>query len=258
MKVGCVIPAAGWGSVCPIRSTPKVLAEIDGQAMLGHVVDIVGQAGISGTTVVVVGNNHYGSQVETALKARTELCFAVQPARLGAADAVARALPLLSAEENDVLVTLGDMPLWRPDTIRRLVSAHLSEPGATISMVTMRLRPGHRTERYGRIVRGEHGEILAAFEPWELNGHELPGAKFVNPSLYVFKRQWLTDNVPRIPPTDKGDGFPPELYLPKLLPLAHDQGVKILEIVLDDPSEALGVNTAEEYDEVCTIFSSRK
>jgi len=255
-KVACVIPAAGWGSVCPVRSTPKVLAEVESELMICRIIKSVIQADFADSLIVVVGREQpYGGLIREALSGYTDLQLVTQPERRGAADAVACALPHLNGEEH-VFVTFGDMPLWRPYTFRGLVRGHL-QSAPSISMVTLRLQEGHRTERYGRIVRDGEGRILAALEPFELDSVDLIGAQFVNPSLYVFEREWLVRNLPLIPPTDKGDGFSPELHLPKLLPIAHAEGVEILELPLEDPSEALGVNTPDELIEVQAALRTR-
>lgn len=258
-KVACIIPAAGWGSVCPVRSSPKVLADLGGEIMLHRIIQTVFRADFADTLVVVTGNSTYGEQVRNALRSvkHPNLKVVTQSQRRGAADAVAQALPHLNGESH-VLVTFGDMPLWRAATMQDLVSAHLTRRSAAISMLTLKLQPGHRTERYGRIVRDEQGRILAALEPSELTGLDLSGAKFVNPSLYVFVTDWLVRHLPLIPPTDMRDGFPAELHLPKLLPMAHDKGARILEVPLADPSEALGVNTPEELAEVRAILRARR
>lgn len=255
-KVACIIPAAGWGSVCQVRSIAKVVEPVGNERMINRVVETVRSARLNGRVVVVVGDNKYGSQIRECLAEDRDVVFAVQPRRRGAADAVACGLPYLD-DERHVMVTFGDMPLWRPQTLQNLALAHLKHGRATISMITLRLPSEHRFERYGRIARDEQSRILGAFEPSELAGQKLPEVAFVNPSLYVFDRSWLTANLSLIPPVDKGDGFGPELHLPKLLFIAHDQGVTIQEIRLTDKSEALGVNTAEELAEVQEILRSR-
>jgi len=272
-KVACIIPAAGWGSLCPVRSTSKVLEDTEGELMICRIVRTVKEANFAETIVVVIGpDDQYGPQIREALMhaGHTDLKFVVQPERKGAANAVELALSALNGEEH-VLVTFGDMPLWRASTFRDLVLAHLgrrgklrdliqvylTRQGVSVSMVTLKLKPGHRTERYGRIVRDEHGHILAALEPNELAGVDLGKAKTVNPSLYVFERKWLQDKLALIPPVDKGDGFHPEYHLPKLLPIAHDQGAYVLERPLKDPSEALGVNKSCELEEVQQALRER-
>jgi bifunctional UDP-N-acetylglucosamine pyrophosphorylase/glucosamine-1-phosphate N-acetyltransferase len=236
------------------------VVETGGELMISRIVRCVKQAGVTGSIVVVIGDsrkNPYGEQIRQALTSagHADVKFAIQPDRLGAADAVVRGLEQLDGETH-ILVTFGDMPLWRPETFGRLVTAHLLQK-AHISMVTVRPPHGHPTERYGRIARDGGGRILAAFEPSELREGQLQGAVSVNPSLYVFERVWFEANWNLIPPVDKGDGFQPEFHLPKLLPIAHEKGFKISEVRLEDPSEALGVNTPEDLAEVQEVIRQR-
>lgn len=257
-EVACVIPAAGWGSVCPDRSAPKMLALIDKKPMLFRVIETVRAAGIDSDIVVVVGANDFGSQIVNALvhKNYERVTFMFQTERTGAADAVRLALPKTGRAKH-ILVTFGDMPLWRPQTIRDLVAHHLLEQPVAVSMVTLPYQPSHPTARYGRVARDASGAILAAFEPSDLGNRELSGVASVNPSLYVFERRWLATSIPLIEPTDKGDGFSPEIHLPKLLPIAHDTLAGIAEMPLLDANEALGVNTPEELAEVNRVFTER-
>jgi bifunctional N-acetylglucosamine-1-phosphate-uridyltransferase/glucosamine-1-phosphate-acetyltransferase GlmU-like protein len=226
--------------------------------MISRVVKVVKLAGVTGSIVVVVGDdqkNPYAGQIREALCGHTDLKFAVQPNRYGAADAVARGIAQLNGERH-ILVSFADMPLWRPGTLKQLVESHLRSC-AIVSMVTLHPPEGHRTERYGRIAYDSHGGILAAFEPSELKPGQLKGAVSVNPSLYVFERGWFEANWRQIPPVSKQDGFPSEYHLPKLLPIAHGQGICINHVDLEDPGEALGVNTAEELAEVREVISRR-
>lgn len=259
-RVGCIIPAAGFGSVCPVRSTTKVVSDMGGELMISRIVKVVKMAGVTGSIVVVVGDsqkNPYAGQIRRALKlsGHADVKFALQPDRYGAADAVARGIAQLNGERH-ILVTFADMPLWRPQTLQDLTLSHL-ESGAVISMVTLYPPQGHRTEKYGRIAYDSQGRILAAFEPAELSPEQLVGATSVNPSLYVFEREWFNTNWRQISPVSKNDGFPAEFHLPKLLPIAHDQGISINRIRLEDPSEALGVNTPEDLAEVQEVIRQR-
>ncbi len=125
-----------------------------------------------------------------------------------------------------------------------------------VAMVTVTLNGSHRLDRYGRVARDQEGRILAVFEPDELSGFDLSLARTVNPSLYCFERAWLESHIPSIKPVSK-DGFEPEYHLPRLIPMAHDQGRKILEVPLQDETEALGVNTHSELLDVREILAAR-
>lgn len=259
-KVACIIPAAGFGSVCPDRSASKVVADTMGEPMICRVARTVKEAGLSGSLVVVVGcssKNAYANQIRDVLRlaGHTDVRFAVQPDRFGAADAVSRGITCLNGEGH-FLVTFPDMPAWRLETHRRLVEAHLADR-AVITMATICPPEGDPVQTYGRIARDADGQIIAVFEPSELNGRKLTGVKTVNPSLYVFRRSWYEANFNLIPPVSKGDGYPAERHLPKFLPIAHRQGAKILEVPVEDYREALGVNNYEELKRVREVLSRR-
>src|SRR5690606_19803975 len=67
--------------------------------------------------VVVVG--HRRELIEQLLG--DQVRYAVQPEMLGTGHAVMQATALLQAQADVVLVTYGDMPLLRSDTLQRLL-----------------------------------------------------------------------------------------------------------------------------------------
>jgi bifunctional UDP-N-acetylglucosamine pyrophosphorylase/glucosamine-1-phosphate N-acetyltransferase len=164
---------------------------------------------------------------------------------LGAGDAVKSALPLLREVGcRDFLVVYADMPLWRPETISALVLEHLREMPA-ITMATVALDSKAALRSYGRILRNEQGKIIGVVEPADATEEQLRTTT-VNPSLYVFRREWFAENIGRVRPRERGDGYPPEIYLPPLVALAHEQGQRVAEFPIQDPTETLGVNTLAE------------
>lgn len=251
MCVAAIVPAAGWGFLK--SGFPKVLEDLNGKTILHTVLDTLLSNSFVSEVVIVVNPNNYGSQIE-AVCSGLPVRIAYQEKRTGAAGAVACGLPLIERYDH-VLVPFADMPLWRTQTMRMLVAKHLAEQ-ATISMVTVTLNGSHRLDRYGRVARDEQGHILAVFEPEELCGFELSLARTVNPSLYVFDRAWLKESIPGIEPVSK-DGLEPERHMPRLIPIAHDKGRKILEVPLEDETEALGVNTKAELEEVRQVLLRR-
>ncbi|MCL5666331.1 MAG: sugar phosphate nucleotidyltransferase [Patescibacteria group bacterium] len=260
--VGCIIPAAGFGSFCPDRSVTKVVADVgNGELMINRIVRTVKQTGVIGSLVVVIGDrskNQFGDQIRQALRSagHIDVKFAVQPDRFGAADAVARGLKCLNGEDH-LLVTLGDMGAWTSETMTRLIEAHLRDGKAAISLVTVTPPPGDPIADYGRIARDGQGGILSVFEPDEMEGRELAGVKTVNPSLYVFNRRWFENNFRDIKPVSK-DGLTAERHLPKLLKIARGQGAKIIEIPVADHNEARGVNNAAQLERLRQILRQRR
>ncbi|MBI5529890.1 MAG: NTP transferase domain-containing protein [Candidatus Doudnabacteria bacterium] len=255
MGVAAIIPAAGWGFFVP--GFPKVLEQIGGQTILETVLKTVFASGVVDEVVVVVNPNNYGPQIEKVCDG-LPVQIAYQQERTGAAGAVAVALPLVKHCEH-ILVTYADMPLWRTNTMRELVIRHIGD-GATVSMVTVALNGTRRLERYGRVIFDEQGVPLAVFEPDELvsvNPELLERAKTVNPSLYAFDRDWLERYIPEIEPVSK-DGYTAERHLPKLIPMAYQQGRLMSTLLIKDETEALGVNTYPELVQAREILAQRQ
>jgi bifunctional UDP-N-acetylglucosamine pyrophosphorylase/glucosamine-1-phosphate N-acetyltransferase len=255
MCVAAIILAAGWGSFKP--GFPKVLESLGDKSILETFLQTVLANSFVTKVVVVVNPNNFGSQIEQACE-HLPVEIAYQEKRTGAAGAVASALPLVG-ECEDILVGYPDMPLWRPQTMRMLVAQHLAEQ-ATVSMVTVTLNGSHRLDRYGRVIFDEQGVPLAVFEPDELawiDRQLLAEAKTVNPSLYVFNRRWVEEHISHIVPVSK-DGFEPERHLPRLIPIAHGQNRKMVTLPLHDETEALGINTQAELEEVRRILAQRQ
>lgn len=256
-----VILAAGYGSLQP--NVPKVIESISSREDRPMIVEVVKsiKATVSSCfefkpTLVV--NEIYREVIANCLQAHghSDCNFVIQPDRLGAGDAVLRAVPLL--QENgwrEFLVVFADMPLWRPETIRHLVLEHLHEMPA-ISMVTVAHGALSDFRRYGRILRGPKDEITGVVEPADATAEQLETSKTVNPSLYVFDLAFFVEKIYQVEPKERSDGRPPEIYLPPLVGIAHRAGRKILEVPLENPSEALGVNTLTELEEVRRIVDS--
>src|SRR4030095_12433397 len=106
---------------------------------------------------------------------------AVQEAPLGTGDALNAARGSLAGHRGDVLVLSGDSPLLRPETLHGLLDTHRSTGAAATVLTFTRDDPGS----YGRIVRGEDGEISGIVEATDLTDAEA-AIDELNSSIYVF------------------------------------------------------------------------
>lgn len=237
-----IIPAAGWGTINNGRHS-KLIEPINGTPMILRAIQMMQNAGFAIPIVAI--NHRYGQQIREALK-EVKCHYVVQPERTGSADAVLRALPLVSQEH--VLVRYPDMPLWCEETLIKLATAHIIE-GSTMSLISVE----SNNLKYGRIFHKTDGTISEILEPDEITDVQLPHATTCNPSLFCFKAQWLRETIPTIPPCSKGDGFPDELHLPRLAAIACREGQKMIEIPLANKNEALGVNTQEDYQHILRL-----
>lgn len=257
MRIGAVVVASGRGFLRYVGGIrfPKVMEEIGGEPMISRVVGAVAEAKID--LVIVVVNPVFGFRIKAALTASsfTSCRYATQPQRRGAAEALVRAMPLLRKEGiTDFLAIYADMPLWTVETIASLIDLHRRER-PLLSMTTVTLNGMHPPglERYGRVIRDGGNTISYVVEPANATAEEL-AARTVNPSLWIWEREWFAAYAPKVPPVLKNDGFEPEQYVPPLVRVAARQGRRIAELPLTDPGEALGVNNTSELKLVRGLF----
>lgn len=239
--VSAVILAAGQGT--RMRSDlPKVLHPLSGRPLIHYSLDAVKDL-TSNPPVVVIG--HGADYVRTTVGESAR--FVVQQPQLGTAHAVMSAEQLLREEADLLVVTTADMPLIRPETLKRLVDAQQINTGP-ITMLTGFADDPHG---FGRIIRAADGSVQAIVEeaacsPDQLQIHEL------NLSIYCFDAKWLWGALKRVKVSAKG-----EYYLTDVVALAREEGKTVQANVLDDFSEAIGINTRVHLAEAETILRQR-
>lgn len=227
-----VILAAGQGTRMKSR-LPKVLHPLLGRPMLAYAVETALSLGPE-KLVVVVG--HGGEAVAAALEGYP-VAVAWQEEQLGTAHALLQAESLLQGFSGPVLVTQGDTPLLRPETLRALLER--VREGVGMALLTVELPD---PTGYGRILRrGE--EVLGNVEEKDASP-EVKALREVNAGAYAFDaflfqalREVRNENAAR------------EYYLPDLIAIyrAHGRQVAAVRGVAE---EALGVNTREELARV--------
>src|SRR4029077_8345679 len=137
-----VILAAGLGTRMK-SATVKVLHRAAGRPLVDYVLDLAGQVS-SRTPVVVVGHQREAVQGSIGERAR----FAFQERQLGTGHAVLQAAPYVDPAGR-VLILSGDVPLTRPETLKRLIEEHERAKNA----VTLLAMKPDRPAMYGRVVR---------------------------------------------------------------------------------------------------------
>lgn len=240
MAHAVVILAAGLGTRMKSR-LPKVLHPLLGRPMLLYGVEAA-LATRPERVVVVLG--HGREEVERAL-AGYPVEVAHQEAQLGTAHALSVAGPLLEGFPGPILVTQGDTPLLRPETLLRLLEP--LKAGAGMALLTMELPD---PTGYGRILRqGE--EVLMSVEEKDAS-EEVRRIREVNAGAYAFDRE-----VFRLLKEVRNENRSGEYYLPDLIALYRKEGRKVAAIRLEDPQEALGVNTRAQLAQVEAVLLGR-
>ena len=212
---------------------PKVLYKLAGQPMISYTLDLLRGLGMEEVVVVV------GHQAEKVRKTvGKDFKVAYQDKRLGTGHAVKIGLALVTKETKEVLVLNGDdSAFYNVETVWKVLKKHIGK-GNTVTFVS--LEPAN-PRGLGRVVRdGEN--VLRIVEEKDAGSKEKK-IKEVNDGLYVFRRDWLEKNLPKLKKSQVG-----EYYLVDLIELAVNQGKKVSAYKLDDPSQWLGVNTPEELE----------
>jgi bifunctional UDP-N-acetylglucosamine pyrophosphorylase/glucosamine-1-phosphate N-acetyltransferase len=241
MKVTALILAAGHGT--RMRSSlPKMLHPLAGKPLVMHALE--NAASVSDDVpVVVVGHGEDAVRQAVGGAAR----FAVQEQQLGTGHAVMAAEPLLAGQTDLVLVTYADMPLVKPETMRRIIEMQQENPGP-ISMLTVVLDDPHG---FGRVVRGPNGTVVAIVEEAQASP-EILAVHELNPSVFCFQSDWLWPALQRIKISPKG-----EYYLTDLVGIAVEDGLEVHAVKTEDATEAVGINTRVHLAEAESIFRRR-
>jgi bifunctional UDP-N-acetylglucosamine pyrophosphorylase/glucosamine-1-phosphate N-acetyltransferase len=234
-----IVLAAGEGTRMK-SSTPKVLHEICGRSMLGHVVAAM-RAANPAEVAVVTGAGR--AAVEEHLAAIDSDALAVfQEHQNGTGHAVRVALEALDARaasegrpplEGTVIVAPGDAPLLSGASIRALAShrAESRAPGLLLSAIVP------DPTGYGRVVRDRWDHIKAIVEHADATPQEREITE-INAAVYAFDLAKLRVALAKLT-TDNAQG---EEYLPDVVRLMVKNGEPVGAATLDDWREVAGVN----------------
>jgi bifunctional UDP-N-acetylglucosamine pyrophosphorylase/glucosamine-1-phosphate N-acetyltransferase len=191
-----------------------------------------------------------GEETEAPLRAWAgdRARFVFQAQRLGTGHAVLQARELLEGRADYVLVLYGDMPLLRRETLERLVARRRAAEAAMAMLVVVRDNP----RGFGRVLRDEAGRPIRVVEEPEATPEQLK-IRELNAGIYVYEADFLWEHLPRIEPSaEKG-----EIYLTDMVALAAQSGRQAVDVILEDPTEAMGINTRVDFADALAALRSR-
>jgi len=241
MKVTAVILAAGQGTRMK-SSQPKVLHTICGQPLVYYVIQAA-KAASHETPVVIVG---HGADTVCELLDDTARCVVQEP-QLGTGHAVQQVEALLKGKTDLVLVTYGDMPLLRGETLNRLVETQQANPGPVTILTVVATDP----HGFGRVVRDAYGQARAIVEEAVATSEQLR-INELNVGAYCFSADWLWEALHRLPLTKKG-----EYYLTDTVGLATEAGLTVQAVIAEDAIETIGVNNRVHLAEAEAAMRAR-
>jgi bifunctional UDP-N-acetylglucosamine pyrophosphorylase/glucosamine-1-phosphate N-acetyltransferase len=240
-----IILAAGLGTRMK-SSKPKMLHEMLGRPLLGHVLQATRAIGPH-QRIVVVGAA--ADQVTAYLdEAAPDAQTVLQAEQLGTGHAVRVALDAYPDLEGTLIVACGDTPLLRPDSLAELVEVHEK----TRQAVTVLTAEVDDPTGFGRIVRDGDGNVLRNVEHRDADHGEL-AIREINSGTYAFDAKVLREQLAKLDSAnDQG-----EQYLTDVLELAREAGYPIGAVVVDDPTEVLGCNDRAQLASLRRIMQRR-
>ncbi|MEU6931198.1 bifunctional UDP-N-acetylglucosamine diphosphorylase/glucosamine-1-phosphate N-acetyltransferase GlmU [Streptomyces sp. NPDC046385] len=246
MAAVVVVLAAGEGTRMKSK-TPKVLHEIAGRSLVGHVVSAARELEPE-DLVVVVG--HAREQVKGHLDERyAGTRTAVQEEQNGTGHAVRMALGELGrAPEGTVVVVCGDTPLLSGETLRALAATHAAD-GNAVTVLTAEVPDA---TGYGRIVRDGAGAVTAIVEHKDASDAQR-AIREINSGVFAFDGVLLADALGKVR-TDNSQG---EEYLTDVLSILREAGHRVGASVAVDHREILGINNRVQLAEARALLNQR-
>lgn len=232
MQTEVVILAAGQGSRMK-SSLPKVLHEVAGKSMLGHVIEASNAIGATNTHIVI---GHGAEKVREAFN--NEVNWVTQKEQLGTGHAVAQTLDSLE-QESKVLILYGDVPLIKQETLDNLMS-HVSD--SVMSLLTVELDD---PTGYGRIVRDGNGFVTAIIEQKDASTEQLM-IREINTGIMALTANRLREWLPKLSNANAQG----EYYLTDIIAMAASEQVEIAVAHPTCEQEVQGVNNRIQLSEL--------
>jgi bifunctional UDP-N-acetylglucosamine pyrophosphorylase/glucosamine-1-phosphate N-acetyltransferase len=211
--------------------TPKVLHELCGRSMVGHVLAAARELDPE-RLIVVVGHGR-DQVIEHLERVEPDAVPVVQDRQGGTGHAVRMVLEQVGTLSGTVVVTNGDHPLLRGETLAELVRTHDDEGNAVTILSTDMPDP----TGYGRIVRDDAQAVTEIVEHKDATAEQRAITE-INVGMYVFSGEYLGDALKRVT-TDNAKG---EEYLTDVVGILRGDGHRAGAYMATDWVETQGVN----------------
>ena len=237
-----VVLAAGKGTRMKSNKS-KLVHKIYGKELVKRVVETATKADIK-EIITVVG--YKKEQVQLVLGDSVE--YAYQEEMLGTGHAVLQAEKYLKDKHGKVVVLNGDVPIIRPETIKRLINKSIKNREYATLLTAIYNNP----TGYGRIIRDDGGNIEEIIEEKDLN-EEQKQIKEINAGIYCFDIQELLKALKELKPNNSQN----ELYLTDVVRIMNDKGLKTGAVIIEDNTEILGVNDRMQLELLTKVLRMR-
>lgn len=236
--IRAIIPAAGKGKRLQKISgdLPKAMFRVDNRPMLEIVLENIDFVEADNVYIVVgCGKEriieHFGQRYH----------YVEQKQQLGTGHAVMECAEAFEGFEGDVLVTFGDMPLFRRSEMEKMCRQH-AESGAVCTLMTAE---NPELTMWARVTRDEKGNFAAIVEGKDCTP-EQGRIKELFSGVMVFDSRALFEILPEVGCANAQK----EYYLTQVPELMVAKGLKVETYLTADGDDLRGINTPEDL-EVC-------
>jgi bifunctional UDP-N-acetylglucosamine pyrophosphorylase/glucosamine-1-phosphate N-acetyltransferase len=225
---------------------PKVLHPVCGVTMLDHALAAARELDPAELFVVV---GHRRREVTGHLAGHApDARVVIQHEQGGTGHAVRMVVEAAGLGRGTVVVTYGDTPLLRGQTLASLVREHAAQQAAVTVLTAVMDDP----TGYGRILRDDRGAFLAIVEEADAPAAQKAVTE-VNSGVYAFDADLLADSVKRLP-TDNVKG---EEYLTDAVAILRAEGHRVASVTMADCDEVRGVNDQVQLANARRILNAR-
>jgi len=231
-----IVLAAGKGKRLQSEqfNLPKVLRQALGKPLIEYVLENISH--IKNKDVYIVVGYMKEKIMETLGESYN---YASQDEQLGTGHAVMMTEPLLKNYDGNILVLYGDMPLFKKQTYKEIVSQH-EKSGVDCTLVTAIV---NNPPDYGRIIRDTKGDITDIIENKDCTAQEKK-INELNVGIYMFKGNLLFESLKQL----NNNNSQKEYYLTDVPKIMIKSGLMVRTYTVTDNSEIFGVNTAEDLE----------
>ena len=244
-QLAVVVLAAGEGTRMK-SATPKILHEIAGLPLIGHVLSTAHSLGANHVVAVL---RHERERIENYVKAfYPNTVIALQDEIPGTGRAVEAALEQLPVDfVGDVAVLSGDVPLLDVASIEQLVEIHRGNQNSGTLISAVMADP----KGYGRVVRSREN-FVGIVEQKDASPEQLEIAE-VNAGVYIFDAQHLKTALSRV----TLENAQKEKYLTDVAALMLEQGQSVSAHPISDNWLVAGINDRAQLGEVASELNAR-
>ena len=223
----------------------KVLHEISGRSLLGHVLHAVSTLNPVTTRVVVGAAKEDVIAHLKEISPHTQTIY--QEVRGGTGHAVKLALENYSTN-GTMIVCAGDTPLLTGATLSNLVKEH-NASGASATVLTAEMPD---PSGYGRVIRSSDGSLSKIVEEKDASENEKETLE-INSGVYIFAVSDLRNALTKLSTKNAQK----EEYLTDVIGILKGEGKKVAAFAAADYTEVWGINDRAQLSTCSFVFNAR-